>query len=193
MSEGPSAVRTAASSGTSDYANAEGKLLGSILRGEQGVANRATLGNKVPIQLFQVLRLIALGSSLEEMLGGGARALVYQSGQRLGATLGKALLPQAGSDLKKYLTLVREILQKLSVGVLVAEKLDSAEGRLVLRVDECVSCAGITQASGPICHFETGMVGGLVKVFVGKDARAVETRCNAVGDRTCGVDVQILG
>lgn len=181
------------SEGSTDYANAEGKLLASILKGDLAVPNRASLGNKVPIQLFQVLRLIALGSSLEEMLGGGARAMVYQSGQRLGVTLGKALMPQAGSDLKKYLALVRDVAQKLSIGLVVAEKVDNSEGRLVLRVDECVSCAGITQAAAPICHFETGMVGGLVKVFVGKDTRASETRCNAVGDKTCGVEVQILG
>jgi predicted hydrocarbon binding protein len=178
--------------GTSDYANAETLLLASILRGDQQVANRASLGPRIPIQLFQALRLIALGTSMEEMLGGGSRALVYRSGQRLGMTLGGALAPQAGSDLQRYLELVSGVAQQLSIGLVIAEKVDLTEGRLILRVDECVSCAGITNASAPICHFEAGMVGGLVRVFAGKETRAVETRCNAVGDKTCGIEVKLL-
>jgi predicted hydrocarbon binding protein len=168
-------------------------LLASILRGDANVANRMTLGPKIPIQLFQALRLIAMGSALEEMVGGGARALVYRSGQRLGEVLGRAVAPQAGKDLNKYLGIVREVSLKLSIGLVVAEKVDLSEGKLVLRVDECVSCAGIANATAPICHFEAGMVGGIVKAFANCDVRAIETRCNAVGDKTCGVDVQLNG
>jgi uncharacterized protein len=179
--------------GRSDYAEAENQLLTAILNGEEDIANRETLGPKVPIRLFQVLRMISLGSSMEEMVGGGSRALVYRSGQRLGEVLGRAVLPAASADLNKYLGLVRDVALKLSLGLVVPEKIDLGEGRLVLRVDECVSCAGIVSASAPICHFEAGMVGGLVRAFAGRDARAIETRCNAVGDRTCGIEVQIQG
>jgi predicted hydrocarbon binding protein len=42
-------------------------------------------------------------------------------------------------------------------------------------------------------HREAGLVGGVVRTFVGKEVKAVETRCNAVGDNTCGIDVHILG
>ncbi len=87
----------------SDYALAESMLLASVARGNEEVANRATLGPRVPIQLFQALRLIALGSSIEEMIGGGSRALVYRSGQHLGDSLGRLILPQAGNDLKNTL------------------------------------------------------------------------------------------
>jgi uncharacterized protein len=192
MSDPHGAKKVLEGSGTSDYAHAEAMLLASILRGDTTVANRTKLGPRIPIHLFQALRLIALGSSLEEMLGGGSRALVYRSGQRLGMTLGKALLPQASSDLNTYLGLVSKVAEQLSIGIVMAEKVDLTAGLLVLRVDECVSCAGIANASAPICHFEAGMVGGLVRVFAGTEVRAVETRCNAVGDKTCGVDVHLL-
>lgn len=176
-----------------DYAHAENQLLQSILAGEESIANRETLGPTIPIRLFQTLRLMALGTSMEDMVGGGSRALVYRSGQRLGETLGRAVLPITGRDLNTYLGQVRDVALKLSLGLVVPEKVDLGEGKLVLRVDECVSCAGITQTSAPICHFEAGMVGGLVRAFAGMDARATETRCNAVGDRTCGIEVQIMG
>lgn len=178
----------------SDYAMAEQMLLKSILGGDiKQVANREKLGPMVPIQLFQALRLIGMGSSMEMMVGDGARAIVYQSGSRVGNVIGSAVVPMAGKDIGKYLGLVRDLCQKLTIGLVVAEKLNLPEGQLTLRVDECVSCAGISGASAPLCNFEAGLVGGIVKAFAGREVKAVETRCNAVGDKTCGVDVQILG
>jgi predicted hydrocarbon binding protein len=84
------------------------------------------------------------------------------------------------------------VCRTLAVGQVVLERQDNSQGTLTVRVDECVSCAGIDGVSAPICHFEAGLVGGLVKAFVGREVRAVETRCNAVGDRTCGIDVTVL-
>jgi predicted hydrocarbon binding protein len=177
---------------TSDYDKAGQQLLQSILAGDDHVANRETLGPRVPIQLFQALRLIGLGSSIEQMVGGGARALIYQSGARVGQVLGSAVLPRSGKDLAKYLQLIRDVCLKLTIGQVVLEHESNAEGKLVLRVDECVSCAGISGVAAPICNFEAGLVGGLVKVFVERDVRALETRCNAVGDKTCGIEVRVL-
>jgi predicted hydrocarbon binding protein len=176
-----------------DYSSAEALLLRSILSGTKQVANRRTLGPMVPIQLFQALRLIGMGSSIEDMVGEGAHALVYQSGKRVGQTLGRAVLPDANKDLPKYLELIRGVCLQLSIGQLVLETADNAAGRLTLKVDECVSCAGITGVRAPICNFETGLVAGVVKAFVAREVKAVETRCNAVGDDTCAVDVTILG
>ena len=176
----------------SDYDHATSMLLDSILRGDTTVKNRANLGAMVPIQLFQALRLIGLGTSIEDMVGEGSRALVYQSGQRMGLTLGRAVVPKAEGDLKKYMTIIRKVCLQLSIGQLVEEKVNLASGQLTLRVDECVSCAGIQGTTGPICHFEAGLVGGVVKAFTNHEVKAIETRCNAKGDNTCGIDVQIL-
>lgn len=175
-----------------DYSTAETTLLKNILTGQREVANRKTLGPMVPIQLFQALRLIGMGTSIEQMVGEGARALVYQSGQRLGNALGQAVAPQAGHDVERYLALVRQLCLDLSIGQLVLERMDNSTGLITLRVDECVSCAGLEGALAPICHFEAGLVGGVVRVFIGRDVKAVETRCNAVGDNTCAVDVKVL-
>jgi uncharacterized protein len=175
-----------------DYQVATTGLLHAVLAGSSEVANRGQLGPLVPLRLFQALRLIAFGSTLEQMVGSGARALVYQSGQQLGQVLGSAVLPQAGKDLRAYVAAIQKLCRQLSIGLVVAEKADLSEGHLILRVDECVSCAGISGTSGPICHFEAGMVGGIVRVFLGADVRATEVKCNAVGDKTCAIDVRVV-
>lgn len=177
----------------SDYKTAEASLVASIVAGKREVSNRKTLGPMVPIQLFQALRLIGMGSSIEAMVGDGARALVYQSGYRVGQILGGAVAPAAAKDLGKFVQLVRDLCIHLAIGQVVLEKADNAAGRVTLIVDECVSCAGISGVKAPLCNFEAGLVGGIVQKFVERPVKAIETRCNAVGDRTCGVDVDILG
>src|SRR5436190_10407801 len=99
-----------------DYDTAAASLIKSIVSGGREVANRGTLGPMVPIQLFQALRLIGMGSSIESMVGDGARALVYQSGQRVGQILGRAVLPQAAKDLNQYVKLIRDVCLTLSIG-----------------------------------------------------------------------------
>jgi len=180
----------------SDYSIAAKGLLESILTGKE-VANRKTLGPMVPIKLFQVLRLIGMGASVESMVGSGSPALVYQSGQQLGLTLGAVVYAQSGKDIKAYLKAIRDLCITLTVGLVSLEKHDVPNNRLTLRVDECVSCAGVSGVRAPICHYEAGLVGGLVKHFVSADSRprnvkAIETRCNAVGDNTCAIDVEVL-
>ena len=177
----------------SDYDIAVGSLLEDILAGKNEVANRTTLGSQVPIQLFQALRLVGLGTAMESTVGAGASALVYRAGQDLGMAVGGALKPKSGNDLDDYLDLVKSSCNHLRIGAVVVEKVDLSSGEMTIRVDECVSCAGIQDTSAPLCNFEAGLVGGFVRAFVGVPVRATETRCSALGDSTCGVDVTILG
>lgn len=62
-----------------DYQIAQQQIFDSIIAGEFGIENREDLGPMVPIRLFQVLRMVAMSSNVEDMLGNGAPALVYHS------------------------------------------------------------------------------------------------------------------
>lgn len=172
-----------------DYETVGKQLVDSILQGEQDVSNRTVLGASVPIKLFQSLRIIGLGVAMEDMVGPGARALVYQAGQRLAEQIGTALAQKAAGDLQVYLGLVGDVCVALSIGMLVIEKLDLENNVGTVRLDECVSCAGLTGAKAPICHFETGMVAGFFRAFNGVNVKAIETRCHALGHDTCGIEL----
>ncbi len=175
-----------------DYQMAADQLLTSIVSGAREVDNRGDLRPMVPIRLFQVLRLMAMGRELENFVGGGARALVYQAGKAVGEALGGAVVSDAAGELDRYVASIQEVAKTLSIGLVVPTRVDLDQGELSLRVDECVSCAGIQQMNAPICHFEAGMVGGIVRVFLGREVKATETKCNAVGDTTCLIDVKII-
>ncbi len=176
----------------SDYQIAQQTILDSIFSGKFDIENRDNLGPLVPIRLFQVLRMVALGSSVEDMLGDGAPALVYQSGQGLGQVLGQTVLSEADKNLEAYVGQIEQLCRRLSIGLLVPETIDLKAGVFELRVDECVSCAGIHGVTSPICHFESGMVGGIFKSFFNQPVKAHETKCNALGDDTCLINVKLL-
>lgn len=175
----------------SDYQIAQKKILNSVLTGEFDIENRQNLGPLIPIRLFQVLRMVALGANVEDMLGDGAPALVYHSGQSLGQILGQAVMEQADKNLEVYVSQIEQLCKKLSIGLLIPETIDLKAGLFELRVDECVSCAGIDGVSSPICHFEAGMVGGVIKTFFDTNVKAKETKCNALGDDTCLIQVKL--
>ncbi len=177
---------------TSDYEIAKRVLLRSILNEETDVENRESLGSMIPIRLFQVLRMIALGAGVEELIGPGASAMVYQSGASLGRILGNAVNESKDKDLDMYVGEIGALCQRLSIGMVVPTRVDLDSGELDFRVDECVSCAGIHGVNAPICHFEAGMVGGIVGEFAGRNVKAIETKCNAIGDKTCAITAQIL-
>ncbi len=173
----------------SDYQIAQNELLQSILHNKSEIENRDTLGTTVPIRLFQVFRLIAMGSSMEGLVGTGAPAMVYQSGKNLGEIIGQAAKDK---DIDTYVGKIGMLCKQLSIGILVPTKVNLDAGEINLRVDECVSCAGIHNVSSPICQFEAGMVGGIVQVFSGRQVKATETKCNAIGDKTCLIEAKIL-
>lgn len=175
-----------------DYQLAQQQILDGILSGEFGIENRDDLGPLIPIRLFQVLRMVALGSNVEDILGQGAPSLVYHSGQSLGTTLGQIVAANANKDLDVYVGKIQQLCRQLCIGLVVPDKVDLSSGMLELRVDECVSCAGIHNVSAPICHFEAGMVGGIVKAFFNRNVKATETKCNALGDKTCLIRVDLM-
>lgn len=176
----------------SNYEIAQNGLLESILGGDTDIENRATLGPMIPIRLFQILRLIALGSGMEDMIGSGAPAMVNQSGRSLGQVLGGAVNKNNDKDLDTFIGEIGHLCKQLSIGILVPTKVNMETGEINLRVDECVSCAGVHGVNAPICHFEAGMVGGIIRSFSGRNVRAIETKCNAIGDKTCLIEAKIL-
>jgi len=176
----------------SDYQIAQQQIFEGIISGEFEIENRQDLGPLIPIRLFQALRMVALGSNVEDILGQGAPSLVYHSGQSLGLAMGQIAVANVNKDLETYVGKIKLLCRQLSIGLVVPDKVDLDSGVLELRVDECVSCAGIHNVSAPICHFEAGMVGGIVKTFFNRNVKAVETKCNALGDKTCLIRVDLL-
>lgn len=110
--------------------------------------------------------------------------LFINSGKALGLELGKMLYEE---DINKYLQKVSQFIQEEKIGILNIVEL--SDEKLVVQLDECITCAGMDNIGKRICFFEVGIVSGLVEGFLGKKVIAQETKCNANGEGTCEVTV----
>jgi uncharacterized protein len=148
--------------------------------------DRPKLGSTIPLAVFRVFRQFSALHS-EDILGEMGTKIVFRhAGNQLGIEIGKSMYSE---DLQEYLKRVFKYVEDNSIGLLSVNT--DQEGKLIFRLDECITCAGMPNIGKKICHFEVGIVSGVVEAFVGKNVAAVESKCNANGDDCCEVTVTL--
>ncbi len=146
---------------------------------------RPELGAQIPLLVFRAFRHFSAGY-VEDVLGRGAATAFQNGGRELGKEVGEQLMKP---DLNAYLGSVVEWVKDQKIGLLRPVSLTS--DKLVLALDECITCAGMASLGKRICHFEVGLVAGVVEAFLKRRVRATETKCNANGEETCEVTVEL--
>jgi predicted hydrocarbon binding protein len=135
---------------------------------------RPKLGDRAGVALYRLLRLVAL----EDIVGRGAGATAYVAGKKLGVNLGL-------TKLDDFLALCDAI----SLGIIDVPVMTAS--RIHVDVYECVTCSGMKPVGRILCHFEAGLVAGVVQTITGKQTKAKEVSCiGGLGHDTCGVEVQ---
>jgi predicted hydrocarbon binding protein len=136
---------------------------------------RPTLGDTAGVALYRLLRLVAL----EDIIGRGAAGTAYVAGKKLGNSL---QLP----SLEAFL----ELCTTLKIGVIEVPVL--TENRIHVDVYECITCAGLATVGRVLCHFEGGLIAGVVETVVKKRAKAREVTCiGGLGHDACGFDIEM--
>ncbi len=139
--------------------------------------HRPELGDLAGVGLYRLLRLVAL----EDVLGTGASAVTYYAGKKLGKEL-------RIKELDDFLALCEQLrIGRVNVPVMTSEHIH-------VDVHECVTCAGLSPVGRVLCHFEGGLIAGVVEGIVGKQVRAQEVTCmGGFGDKACGFELRIHG
>jgi predicted hydrocarbon binding protein len=136
---------------------------------------RPTLGSNAGVALYLLLRLVAL----EDIIGRGAAGTAYVAGKKLGNSLGLTTLDD-------FLALCAS----LKIGVIKVPVLNSSHARV--DVYECITCSGLRPVGRTLCHFEGGLICGVVESVTHKRARAREVTCiGGLGHDACGFDLEI--
>lgn len=147
--------------------------------------NRPVLGNDIPILVFRVFRHFS-ASYVEEVLGRGAAVVFQNGGRELGREAGAMLFKP---DPTEYLREVCQFVKDSRIGILQPREV--SDKLLVLDLDECITCAGMHSIGKRICQFEVGFVAGVAEVLIKRKPKAYETKCNANGESTCQVTVEL--
>src|SRR5262245_4954462 len=135
---------------------------------------RPTLGNDAGIALYRLLRLVAL----EDIIGRGAAGTAYLAGKKLGIGLGLR-------KLEDFL----DLCVSLKIGIIKVPVMTSS--RIHVDVYECVTCSGLKTVGRTLCHFEGGLIAGVVESVLKRRTRAQEITCiGGLGHDTCGFDLQ---
>ncbi|MBU0654981.1 MAG: DUF2507 domain-containing protein [Gammaproteobacteria bacterium] len=137
--------------------------------------HRPEEGEFVGVGLYRLLRLVAM----EDILGTGASAVSYYAGKKLGKGL-------QIKQLDDFLALCEQMkIGKVSVPVMTNH-------RIHVDVCECVTCSGLSPVGRTLCHFEGGLIAGVVENILGKRVQAREITCiGGLGHEACGFDLEI--
>ncbi len=148
--------------------------------------HRPELGDTVPLSVFRIFRQFSAQYSIEILGEKGVKTTFTYAGRMLGLDIGKELYAE---DLNEYLSGVKKYVYKAKIGIL--NLVESDDEKMVFQLEECITCAGMPNMGVSICHFEVGMVAGIVEFYLKKKVSASETKCNVNGDECCEVTVML--
>jgi hypothetical protein len=135
---------------------------------------RPELGEEIPLTLFRILRIIGMRSILGESSG----STLYMMGKHVGNMIGSA-------DMDEFKNRIRE----LKIGIPEVEIVD--EDHIVVRLRECITCAGFGYTGEMFCDMESGIIAGLMEKVYGKKAKSTQTKSWSVGYNYCEFEVFI--
>ena len=133
---------------------------------------RPKLGEDVPLALFRILRIIGMRSLLGETSG----QTLYVMGKSVGSILGAATIEE-----------FRKTIEELRIGIPEVETID--ENNLVVRLYECITCAGFPFSGEMFCDMESGIIAGMLEKVYAKKAKSTQTKSWSTGYNYCEFEV----
>jgi len=153
------------------------------------VVGRPTLGGAEFVINFRILRMMGLRWNLAGLLGEKASdGVVYSIGIKLGRDLVSGGVVK-GKDAGEFITSFTELIKNLKIGIasVVEWKKDFPN---VIKVDECISCAGMPNIGEPVCHYEGGIIAGVLSEYFKGLIVADEVICWGRGGETCQFELK---
>ena len=133
---------------------------------------RPKLGDEVPLTLFRILRIIGMRSLLGESSG----QTLYMMGKSVGNMVGASTIDE-----------FRQKIEELKIGIPEVEFIE--EDHLVVKLYECITCAGFVYTGELFCDMESGIIAGLLEKVYGKKAKSTQTKSWSVGFNYCEFDI----
>jgi hypothetical protein len=133
---------------------------------------RPKLGDEVPLTLFRILRIIGMRSLLGESSG----QTLYMMGKSVGNMVGASTIDE-----------FRQKIEELKIGIPEVEFVE--DDHLVVKLYECITCAGFVYTGELFCDMESGIIAGLLEKVYGKKAKSTQTKSWSVGFNYCEFDI----
>jgi len=135
---------------------------------------RPQLGDNIPLMLYRILRVIGMRKILGETSG----ATLYMMGKQVGAMIG-------AKDLGEFEKKIKE----LKVGIPEVQVVE--EDYIIVKLYECITCAGFVYTGEMFCDMESGIIAGLLESVFKKKAKSTQTKSWSVGYNFCEFEVML--
>ena len=133
---------------------------------------RPKLGDEVPLTLFRILRIIGMRSLLGESSG----QTLYMMGKSVGNMVGASTIDE-----------FKQKIEELKIGIPEVEFVE--EDHVVVKLYECITCAGFVYTGELFCDMESGVIAGLLEKVYDKKAKSTQTKSWSVGFKYCEFDI----
>lgn len=133
---------------------------------------RPTLGDNVPLVLFRILRVVGMRSLLGETSG----PTLYAMGKSVGNMMGVRTMEG-----------FEKTIRELKIGIPEVALIE--EDHVVVKLYECITCAGFPVTGEMFCDMESGIIAGLLEKVHGKRAKSTQTKSWSAGYDHCEFDV----
>ncbi|HEY6327911.1 MAG TPA: V4R domain-containing protein [Blastocatellia bacterium] len=160
--------------------------------GQSRFKHNELLPDRIPIDQYLHFRDTAL-----EFLQESFRMTAFNTGR----LLARNLRAQRGKEIEKLLQAFAYSKNKLPVigqaavlaakdnpGTVRAELED--DDRLLLTIENCPECRGLKEET-PFCYLNQGVLSEFAEIFLDVHVTTRETRCAALGDEFCEIEVRI--
>jgi uncharacterized protein len=133
---------------------------------------RPSLGDDIPLVFYRILRIIGM----RRILGESSGATMYMMGKQVGGML-------EAKDVEEF----RQRIMEMKVGIPELELVD--EDHVLVKLYECITCAGFAYTGEMFCDMESGIIAGLLEKVYGRKAKSTQTKSWSVGYNYCEFEV----
>lgn len=156
-------------------------------------ASADTLSARIPVEQFLQYRDTAL-----DFLQAGFCATAFQTGQHLLRSLQNEKVEQVKTLIGQFKYSANKLPVIGQAAVLAAKGNPgivraSMKGKdlLIVTIEDCPECRDL-RSDGPFCYINQGVITEFAEKYLNLQVRTEETRCVAMGDSTCEIEVSIV-
>lgn len=163
-----------------------------VLQGLEWNADGGRLSfNEVRYLLIRPETLVDFQKAVEAKLGEQTGELIYVGGFTGGSLSSRRYKKVFGYSDEEIVDFMCRMGGQIGWGHFELVELDSAAGRLVVRVHDSPFAEAYGSANQGVCHFIRGVLAGLGAGIFNAEVEAVETHCTAQGNPSCQFNVQV--
>ena len=167
---------------------------------EEEVILRVDLARGLVTRAADGTRVIALASrgwatiekELQSTFITGAAVILQRLGYSYGRAMGRAAKSQEASPERAF-EVIQALARESGWGTLSLNGGDLFQGEARITVSDCFFCLHTKDATEPVCHVLTGLIGGVADEIIGVSHRVMEEKCIGKGDAVCEILIERLG